>query len=70
MATMPGTTCGLGQRAMAQAELFTDAALADGRSPQLVTPISVLVRDGILVEIYEGEVPDRVPRNKIGRAHV
>jgi len=35
---------------MAPAELFTDAALADGRSPRLVTPVSVLVRDGILVE--------------------
>ena len=50
---------------MAQAELFTDAALADGRSPRLVTPVSVLVRDGILVAIYDGEVPDRVLRDTV-----
>jgi imidazolonepropionase-like amidohydrolase len=50
---------------MAAAELFKDAALAHGRSPRLVTPVSVLVRDGILVEIYDGEVPDRVLRNAV-----
>jgi imidazolonepropionase-like amidohydrolase len=50
---------------MAPAELFRDAALADGRGPQLVTPVSVLVRDGILAEICNGEVPDRVLRNAV-----
>ena len=50
---------------MAPAELFRDAALADGRSPRLVTPVSVLVRDGILVQLYDGEVPDGVLRDTV-----
>ena len=35
--------------------LFSGAALADGTSPRLRRPVSVLVEDGTLTEIYDGD---------------
>jgi imidazolonepropionase-like amidohydrolase len=35
--------------------LFSGAALADGTSPQLWRPVSVLVDDGVLAGIYDGD---------------
>jgi len=40
-----------------QAELFEGVALADGLSPALRTPVSVLVGGGILAGIYDPEAP-------------
>jgi imidazolonepropionase-like amidohydrolase len=40
-----------------QAELFDGAALADGLSPALRTPVSVLVAGGIVTGIFDGDVP-------------
>ncbi len=42
---------------MTQAELFEGVALADGLSPALRTPVSVLVGGGILAGIYDPEAP-------------
>jgi imidazolonepropionase-like amidohydrolase len=42
---------------VSQAELFEGAALADGLSPVLRTPVSVLVADGIVTGIFDGEAP-------------
>jgi imidazolonepropionase-like amidohydrolase len=43
-----------------QAELFDGAALADGLSPALRTPVSVLVAGGIVTGIFDGDVPAEV----------
>jgi imidazolonepropionase-like amidohydrolase len=40
-----------------QAELFEGVALADALSPALRTPVSVLVADGIMAGIFDGEAP-------------
>jgi imidazolonepropionase-like amidohydrolase len=40
-----------------QAELFEGVALADGLNPALRTPVSVLVADGIMAGIFDGEAP-------------
>lgn len=42
---------------MAQAELFEGAALADGLSPVLRTPVSVLTAGGLVAGIFDGEAP-------------
>ena len=42
---------------MAQPVLYEGAALADGQSDRLRLPVSLLVTDGILTGLYEGEVP-------------
>ncbi len=42
---------------MTQAELFEGAALADGQSPVLRTPVSVLVAGGIVAGLFDGEAP-------------
>jgi hypothetical protein len=46
-----------------QAELFDGAALADGLSPALRTPVSVLVAGGIVTGIFDGDVPAEVLRD-------
>jgi imidazolonepropionase-like amidohydrolase len=42
---------------MARALLFEGAALADGLSPALRTPVSVLVEAGVLSGVFDGEAP-------------
>jgi len=40
-----------------KAQLFEGAALADGLSPVLRRPVSVLIADGIVTGIFDSEVP-------------
>lgn len=42
---------------MTKAQLFEGAALADGLSPVLRRPVSVLIADGIVTGIFDSEVP-------------
>ena len=42
---------------MTRAQLFAGAALADGLSPMLRTPVSVLITDGIVTGIFGAEEP-------------
>lgn len=42
---------------MDQPVLYEGAALADGRGPQLVTPVCLLVTDGTVAGVYEGDGP-------------